>query len=282
MTNNFYNVNIHKFNPAEVHTKPVLNSQEQSAGLSLEEQTRALFDTEQKKASSSHARLNDLDSTILENEAYQNLDDEVFKTEYKINRLEAELKSVNEEIERAKSIKDFQRADILIMRRRAIESQLKNLNEKYGKSNIATKLSGGITSMMHRKPNIVTNTAKKCINFMSNKILPKISKKYDSGMTIKSALTKLETLNKNVDEIVTTQAPYGEAEDRYEMLSEYLNSANVIHYNISKTVGTPTFFDTISSLDKEKLKAGKVNLSNFGNMTGKKQGNNVSNPMQNL
>ena len=66
------------------------------------------------------------------------------------------------------------------------------------------------------------------------------------------------------------QTPYGEADERYDMLSDYLNRANVIHYNISKTVGTPTFFDTISSIDKEKFIAetGK-NKSNFGNMTNR-------------
>ena len=268
MANNFYNINIHKFNPAEVHSKVVMNSQNPITEQSLEEQTRALFETEQNNANHAHSRLNDLDANILENEAYQNLDDEVFKTEYRINKLETQIKAINQEIENAKNIGDFQKADELIMRRRNMETQLKKLNEKYGKSNFATKLSGEITSIMHKRPNIIVNTAKKCISFMSNKILPKVSKKYDSGMTIKNALTKLETLNKNVDEIVTTQAPYGEAEDRYEKLSDYLNSANVIHYNISKTVGTPTFFDTISSIDKEKLKASKINLSNFGKMTG--------------
>ena len=68
----------------------------------------------------------------------------------------------------------------------------------------------------------------------------------------KAKAIKLETLNKNVDELVTMQMPYGEADERYDRLTNYLNRANVIHFQISKTVGAPTFFDTISSIDKEK------------------------------
>jgi hypothetical protein len=104
---------------------------------------------------------------------------------------------------------------------------------------------------------------------LSNKVLPKISKNFSSGKEIKTALTRLETLNKNVDELVTMQTPYGEADERYDRLTNYLNRANVIHFQISKTVGTPTFFDTISSIDKTKLNDVKKNKSNFGNMTSR-------------
>ena len=156
------------------------------------------------------------------------------------------------------------------MRKHTYQKQLKSLNENYSDSDVATKLSGEITSLMTKKPKFLVNAINSCVSFMSNKILPKVSKKFNSGKTIKTALNKLETLNKNVDELVTMQTPYGEADERYDMLSDYLNRANVIHYNISKTVGTPTFFDTISSIDKEKFIAetGK-NKSNFGNMTNR-------------
>ncbi len=277
MANNFYNMNIHRYNPAEHqishsnagNSNPIYYNPQESPNT-LEEETLALFDTETQNRQLSHSRLNALDSTLLENEAYQNIDDEVFKTEYKINRLEEGIKNLNKEIESAKSINDFQKADILIMRRRSLESQLKTLNENYQQSDVSTKLSGEITSILKIKPTILNNAINRCVSFMSEKVLPKISKKFNSGKTIKTALYKLETLNKNVDEIVTTQVPYGEADERYDMLSDYLNRANVIHFKISQTVGTPTFFDTISSIDKEKLQAEmKKNHSNFGNMTGK-------------
>ena len=272
MTNNFYNININPYNPSrtpqsENTSQPVNDEISQPA----QNQTLPEFlNQPTQQEAYSHARLNALDSTILENEAYQNIDDETFKQEYRMSLLEQKIKSTEDEIQRAKEINDSTKVDVLTMRKHTYQKQLKSLNENYSDSDVATKLSGEITSLMTKKPKFLVNAINSCVSFMSNKILPKVSKKFNSGKTIKTALNKLETLNKNVDELVTMQTPYGEADERYDMLSDYLNRANVIHYNISKTVGTPTFFDTISSIDKEKFIAetGK-NKSNFGNMTNR-------------
>ena len=269
MTNNFYNVNIHKYDPNRAMQTQSVNGAVTNPDQN-QKQPQEFLTPEQQQEWYSHARLNALDSTLLENEAYQNMDNEVFKKEYKINRLEDSIKALDNEIERAKAIDDLQKADILIMRKHNLQAQLRELNQDYGNSDLTTLLSGNITSFMSKKPTILNNLWNNCVSFMSGKVLPKISKKFDSGQTIKTALNKLETLNKNVDELVTMQTPYGEADERYDMLGEYLNQANVIHFNISKTVGTPTFFDTISSIDKEKfLEEAKKNHSNFGNMTAR-------------
>ena len=290
MTNDFYNVNINRYNPAE-HRNYAVNpyTPEAVAGAGVNEEVnkgvnegvneevnniyRELENynfNEQSPEQASHSRLNALDSTIMVNESYHNLEDENLRTEYQINKLESELKSLDTEIERAKSINDYQKADILTMRKHTIESKLKELNANYTSGDVAAKISGDISAIFsNRKPNFVTKALQKCVNFMSSKVLPKISKKYNTGLEIKTALDKLETLNKNVDEIITTKMPYGEADERYDLLSNYLNRANVIHFNISKTVGTPTFFDTISSIDKEKLDLARKNSSNFGNMTSR-------------
>ena len=275
MTNNFYNINIRKYNPAEhqqyyqseVQPSDVQYSDEiQPPNSQNPDMAQEYYEPEQP----SHSRLNALDSTILVNESYHNLEDSDLKTEYQISKLEADLKSIENEIERAKAINDYQKVDVLIMRRHAIQSKLSELNEDYVSGDVAAKISGDISAIFsNKKPNFIAKAVSKCVNFMSSKILPKISKKYNSGLEIKTALSKLETLNKNVDELVTMQMPYGEADERYDMLSGYLNRANVIHFNISKTVGTPTFFDTISSIDKEKLDMAKINSSNFGNMTSR-------------
>ena len=275
MANNFYNINIRKYNPAE-HQQHYQSEVQQLELQQTEGDTVQSYqapDTTQEFQGSeqpSHSRLNALDSTILVNESYHNLEDSDFKTEYHISKLESDLKSLENEIERAKAINDYQKVDVLIMRRHAIQAKLAELNEDYVSGDVAAKISGDITAIFsNKKPNFLTKTVSKCVNFMSSKVLPKISKKYNSGLEIKTALSKLETLNKNVDELVTMQMPYGEADERYDMLSGYLNRANVIHFNISKTVGTPTFFDTISSIDKEKLGMAKIDSSNFGNMTSK-------------
>ncbi|MCM1266030.1 MAG: hypothetical protein NC200_07510 [Candidatus Gastranaerophilales bacterium] len=272
MANNYQNINIGTFNSAGmpvggnfVNSVPI---QPDNADGESEFQQNTYFDSEYQIENPSHSRLNALDSTLLESEAYQSIDDEVFKTEYRINKLEVAIKSIDKEIENAKSINDFQKADVLLMRKHSLQNELKILYANYGESDVTTKLSGSLTSMLNAKPTILSNVVDACTSFLSNKILPKISKNFSSGKNIKSALSKLETLNKNVDELVTMQTPYGEADERYDRLTNYLNRANVIHFQISKTIGSPTFFDTISSIDKEKF-AKTQNKSNFGNMTKK-------------
>lgn len=279
MTNNFYNINIGKYNPAEHNhssgNSPVQIDQQQNVKNNPYQEQHPVqtnpLDVEPIPAedTSSYSRLNALDSTILVNEAYQNIDDETFRTEYRIGKLEEGIAGLDKEIEQARAINDTAKADILVMRKHSMQEQLKELSASYGEQDVTTKLSDGITAVFSKKPTILTNIIDNCVGFVEDKILPKISKKYNSGRDIKIALNKLETLNKNVDELVTMQMPYGEADERYDMLTNYLNRANVIHFNISKTVGTPTFFDTISSIDKEKFNEVRKNSSNFGNMTSR-------------
>lgn len=271
MANNYQNINIGTFNSAGMpvggnFVNPAPIQPDSNNGEEFQQNT--YFDSEYQVDNPAHTRLNALDSTLLESEAYQNIDDEVFKTEYKINKLELAIKSIDKEIENAKSINDFQKADVLTMRKHSLQNELKTLYASYGESDVTTKLSGGLTSMLNAKPTVLSNVVDACTSFLSKKILPKISKSFNSGQNIKAALSKLETLNKNVDELVTMQTPYGEADERYDRLTNYLNRANVIHFQISKTIGSPTFFDTISSIDKEKF-AKTQNKSNFGNMTKK-------------
>lgn len=225
--------------------------------------------SEKKHNIPSSTRLNALDSTLLENEAYQDIDDANFKAEYRISNLEKRIKTLESDIIAAKNINDFQKVDILTMRKHSLQKELKILQKSYGNTDITTKLSEDITNILNIKPrgvNKVLNTIK---NFVSNKMLSHF-RSFNSSQDVKTALAKLKTLNRNVDELITMQTPYGEADEWYDKLSDYLNTANVIHFQISKTVGTPTFFDTISSIDKEKFSKERKNSSNFNNMAGKK------------
>ena len=149
------------------------------------------------------------------------------------------------------------------------ESQKLQLYSDPESINIRTKLSDDITKILSTKPTYLIKIVSEIRNFICNNILSKISKSFNRNQDVKIALSKLTTLNKNVDELITMQTPYGEADEWYDKLSDYLNTANVIHFQISKTVGTPTFFDTISSLDKQKIGAKRKNSSNFNNMANK-------------
>ena len=237
MTNNYHNLNIGPYNPANANVggnySNAVSNLDNIDQQVLEEAQPQYFDSEYQVDNPSHTRLNALDSTLLEAEAYQNIDDENFKVEYKIGRLENAIKSIDKEIANAKAINDLQKVDVLMMRKHSLQAELKVLNEYYGESDVTTKLSGELTSMLTFKPSIISHVFNKCTEFVSEKVLPKISKSFNSGQNIKVALSKLETLNKNVDELVTMQMPYGEADERYDRLTNYLNRANVIHFQIS-------------------------------------------------
>ena len=269
MTNRSQNLNIGHCNSPNISSS-VYSGQVNPADNPYNSLQDTVNDMRYKEDNSPpHIRLNALDSTLLEAEAYRDIDDDIFRTEYQINRIEETLKNIDKEIENAKSINDYPKADILITRKRTLQNELELLYENYNKSDITTKISGTLTDALNVKPAFIAGAVDNCKEFVEDKLLSKISKKFNSGQAIKNALTKLETLNKNVNELVTMQTPYGEADERYDRLSDYLNSANIIHYRISKTVGTPVFTDTISSIDKEKLKKG-ANKNTFGNMTSRR------------
>ena len=64
------------------------------------------------------------------------------------------------------------------------------------------------------------------------KYFPKIYK----GFLIKKALNKLNALNKSAKELVSKNIPYGESDERYDALIEYLSSANTIHAKLLKKI----------------------------------------------
>lgn len=64
------------------------------------------------------------------------------------------------------------------------------------------------------------------------KYFPKIYK----GFLIKKALNKLNALNITAKELVSKNIPYGESDERYNALIEYLSSANAIHTKLLKKI----------------------------------------------
>lgn len=187
-----------------------------------------------KQTNSNSARINDYDSSILENNAYQGLSDEMLKIEHKIGLLESSLSKINIEIDALKEYEDFTQVNQLEIRKQAIEQELAELNKKYSDLGIGAKISGQIASVVNFTSNKKSSSMSKVKDFLSKKVLAKVSKKFGYSQDMKSALEKLSSINSNVDELITMQAPYGETVNRYEKLTAYLNKANVIHSQISK------------------------------------------------
>jgi len=180
-------------------------------------------------------RINDYDSSILENNAYQLLSDDMFKLEHKMNILENTLAKLNSEITALQSLGAAIQISELIERKEKIEQELAELNKKYSELGLSTRISGQIATAVNfaAKRKKVFSKAR---NFISKNILAKISPKMNLNQAMKEALDNLCNINLGVDELIKMQIPYGETAKRYEKLTAYLNKANTIHSQISKNM----------------------------------------------
>jgi hypothetical protein len=102
--------------------------------------------------------------------------------------------------------------------------------EIYNDKGFAARISGGVSAKIKEK----WTFGKNILNKISDKIISKLPGKLSAIPNIRTSLTKLENLSKNVDELMTLQIPYGENRDKYEQLSKYIVKANIIQAEISK------------------------------------------------
>ena len=172
--------------------------------------------------------INDYDSNILKEDAYKDVNDEVFKLEYKISKIENELKDINKHIQMAEEIHDYYESDNLNTRKMQLLKELKILTDLYNEASLSAKISGGLTSRLRDK---FSNTGDSIVKF-GRFLLSKLPGKISSVIEIKHSLAKLENINKSVDELMKSRYPYGEATEKYNQLSKYIARANSIQSEI--------------------------------------------------
>lgn len=231
-------------------------------------------------------RLNALDSSLLEESAYRNIDDEAFKTEYRIDKLESELNIITKQLISAKKINDTKKVDIMTMKKHSIENELKQLYGAYKGAGMTGKLTSGATYLVSPKKNVFERAVETTSNFISDHVLSKISKKFSSGRDLQVALEKLQHINKNVTELISNQAPYGESEEKYDQLSRYLTKANTIQYQVSRELSQKDSkikanpFATLTSKEKsiaaEKAKKKLEEKTGMAKKTSLNLNNNLS------
>ncbi len=174
-------------------------------------------------------RLNGYDSTILNDKTLPQGDNEKLKLEYKISEKQKALTDINGKIKNAELYGTQTEVLSLRVRKQRIEQELSELNREQANSAQKIKtLSGEVIEL----PFI-----KKAQTFFSRKILAKVSKKFNSIVFLGDSLAKLSEINKSVDALIEMKVPYGEKNDNYEKLTEYLYQANQLHSKISKTLG---------------------------------------------
>lgn len=181
-------------------------------------------------------RLNDYDYNILKEDAYKEVSDELFKLEYKISKMEEELKQIDVQIQSARDISDYDTVEYYINRKKVLQDDLENLTEIYNEKSLSTKISGGLLGFFSPILKLFVTNTQKTISNLKDFIISMLPSKFSSVLEIRQSLEKLESINKSVDELMSLQTPYGEAGDKYTQLSKYITRANNIQAQISKSL----------------------------------------------
>lgn len=213
----------------------MLNNNSSSENFFLSGETDSLIAFPQY-SSEPTKRLNDYDSKLLEEDAYKEVTDDLFKLEYKINKIESEIKILDKQLAAAKEIDDYELIEDITNRKINLENEFKSLLAHYSNRSISAKISDTILSLFKLK---LKNQfrAKDCESpKLTDKILSKLPKQISALLTLKDSLKTLENLNKSVDELMSMNIPYGEDFNRYTQLSKYIIKANSIQAEIAKNI----------------------------------------------
>ena len=174
--------------------------------------------------------INDYDSNILDKNAYKDINDDAFKLEYKMTKLEEEIKEIDKQMQAAYDIDDYESAGALSGQKQILQKEYEDLCEEYNRVSLSAKISGGFSSGIKNR----FVSLKLGLQKVNDLMLAKIPGKLSTFFEIKSSLDKLKNISKNVDELMSLQTPYGEADVRYEQLSKYITKANSIQSEIAK------------------------------------------------
>ena len=181
----------------------------------------------------SQKRINDYDFNLLKESAYKEIDDDLLKLEYKISKSEDEIKSLESQIRAAEEIRDFKLIENLSRRIESIKNNHETLLDIYNNKSFSAKISESFTDKLAKPVEKNIKNIHSGISKISEFIISMLPGKFSSFIEIKSAMRKLESINKSVDELMKLNIPYGENSERYRQLSSYIIKANSIHSEIS-------------------------------------------------
>ena len=181
-------------------------------------------------------RINDYDSNLLQEDAYKDIADELFKLEYKMAKTEEQIKNLTFQIQAAHTINDFKHIQNLSEQKTMLERELVKLNEKYNKKSLSARISDSISSTFNINLKNRPTTFNTPVKSIFQKIINNLPKRLASLFELKTSLDKLESINKSVNTLVTSNYPIGESFDKYEQISKYIIQANSIQTKISKKI----------------------------------------------
>jgi hypothetical protein len=181
-------------------------------------------------------RLNDYDFNLLKEDAYKDVSDDLFKLEYKISKIESEIKDIDLQIQLAKDIRNFNEVEELASRKNMLIEDRDSLVAIYNDKSLSARISDKIFNFFGHDLTKSISKFKSSYNDIAESIVAKLPKRFASVLELKKSLTKLENINKSVDELISMNIPYGENIDKYDQLSKYIIKANSIQNDLSKYI----------------------------------------------
>lgn len=176
-------------------------------------------------------RINDYDLNILNDNSFRDLGDKALKMEVLITEKEEKLSQINSKIKGAEILGKLLDVMELKIQAKKLENEINELKNEFAKQNLADRISAKTI-----KPKKKLSPLKIFARFVTRHIFSKVSKKFKSIADLSDSLDTLESINKNVDELIAMKVPYGETKDNYEKLTNYLYRANKIHSQISRKI----------------------------------------------
>ena len=181
-------------------------------------------------------RLNDYDLNILEEDAYKDIDDELFKLEYKIAKIEDAINIVDNQILAAEEINDCDYIEYLNQRKKVLEVNYGVLLKNYKEKGFSSKLTGSFSKFARNNKISIFKRIREYNDRFYKFLLKNLPSNLLSLLELKHKMAKLESLNRSVDELVSMNIPYGETYNKYDQLSKYIIKANAIQAEIIKQV----------------------------------------------
>lgn len=196
----------------------------------------SMFNNTIKSFNEKGRRINDYDYNLLEEDAYKDINNELFKLEYKISKIERELKILEDQLRIAQEIKDYEQIHSLENRIINLRLELQDSTKTYNKKSFSANITDKFFNIFGKNISIKYSNMKHLIAEFSEIFLSKMPKSVISIIELKKSLQKLENINKSVDELISLNTPYGENINKYEKISKYIIKANSIQAKLSRSI----------------------------------------------
>ena len=157
----------------------------------------------------------------------------MFKLEYKISKIEEELKNIDIQIQTAQDIADSNSLGELNARKLILREDLEALIAIYNDKSVSARITENMSNLFGARFQTGIVNFKSKLSVFTENIMSKLPGPFSSVIELKKSLNKLENISRSVDELMTMNIPYGENFNKYEQLSKFIIRANSIQAEIN-------------------------------------------------